>query len=185
MSESALKAMSYGFPGLTLLFTWWLPASVQLSFFFTGALSFIQGTAFRHPTIRVFLGMVPLTPPKGPDAPYQARVVTLSPNEQTGTWEAPRGSHSAPTPSPKSTIIGGFKKEVSEAVDSIKKSGKDTVQKANVIMGRAPRKDGVLSKQEKKDADKFETRRRMEERQRVAEMDARRRAKRREKNGQR
>ncbi|KAL3423324.1 Mitochondrial inner membrane protein OXA1 [Phlyctema vagabunda] len=60
LSPSAQKLMMYGIPGVTLAFTSFLPAGLQLSFFVTGLLSYIQASVFRNPKVRAALGMTPL-----------------------------------------------------------------------------------------------------------------------------
>ena len=54
------KAFLWGFPALSIIATWWIPAAVQLSFFTTGLVSAIQTMAFRNEKIRKYLGIAPM-----------------------------------------------------------------------------------------------------------------------------
>ena len=59
-----MKLMMYGLPLLTVIFTWWLPAALQLSFFVSGILSFGQASLLKMPAVRSYFNMQPL--PEGP-----------------------------------------------------------------------------------------------------------------------
>jgi YidC/Oxa1 family membrane protein insertase len=70
-----MKIMMYGLPALTLIFTWWLPAALQLSFFVSGLLSFFQASLFKAPWFRSYFNMTPLleapTPGQKAPSPYK------------------------------------------------------------------------------------------------------------------
>ncbi|KAK0103111.1 Mitochondrial inner membrane protein oxa1 [Cadophora gregata f. sp. sojae] len=69
LSPEMTKALMWGFPALSLLCTWWLPASVQISFFVSGLLSMGQATLFRKDWFRNYFNMIPLPAKKTPNAP--------------------------------------------------------------------------------------------------------------------
>jgi YidC/Oxa1 family membrane protein insertase len=59
-SPAVFNAMKWGLPAASLLFTFWLPAAVQLSFFVSGLLSFGQAALFRQSWFREYFNMTPL-----------------------------------------------------------------------------------------------------------------------------
>ncbi|KAG0646529.1 Oxidase assembly 1 [Hyphodiscus hymeniophilus] len=86
MSPEAMKLMMYGLPAMTLLFTWWLPAALQLSFFISGLLSFGQASLFKLPGFRSYWNMPPLpsgaaavTPDGRPPTPYKGMMKVRTP----------------------------------------------------------------------------------------------------------
>ncbi|EHL02100.1 putative Mitochondrial inner membrane protein OXA1L [Glarea lozoyensis 74030] len=68
MDPSIQKAMMFGLPALSLAFTWWFPAAVQLSFAITSTISYGQVVAMANPTFRSFFNMTPV-PPQTPTGP--------------------------------------------------------------------------------------------------------------------
>ncbi|KUJ17505.1 uncharacterized protein LY89DRAFT_549218, partial [Mollisia scopiformis] len=60
LSPQIFNAMMWGLPLVSLLFTFWLPAALQLSFFVSGLLSFCQATLLRQPWFRNYFNMTPL-----------------------------------------------------------------------------------------------------------------------------
>jgi YidC/Oxa1 family membrane protein insertase len=65
MDPSIQKAMMFGLPALSLAFTWWFPAAVQLSFVTTSMISYGQVVAMANPTFRSYFNMTPV-PPNNP-----------------------------------------------------------------------------------------------------------------------
>ncbi|RDW84869.1 hypothetical protein BP6252_02459 [Coleophoma cylindrospora] len=121
--------LMYGIPLMTLVFTSWLPAGLQLSFFVTGVLSYIQATAFRKPSIRAKLGMAPLPQPPSSSSPLKGSVkikshtpeATAAPAESgwksigavkevMGTWEGARNAASEVTKSGRNKFEAGKEK---------------------------------------------------------------------------
>jgi membrane protein insertase Oxa1/YidC/SpoIIIJ len=165
MSTTAVKAMSYGLPGLSLAFTWWLPAGLQLSFLVAGILSAIQAVVFRNPAFRSMVKMEPL-PEKLPDAfapkeivsPYRRDILTVEQMQEK--YEAPQAK--------------GVLSVLGEKVEEAKKSAREGVQSLKERAGQE-RKDGKRTKQELQKAEAYEKKRAKEEKERLLEMDKRRR----------
>lgn len=96
LSPEMAKAFMYGLPALTLVFTSWLPAGVQLSFFVSGVLSCIQAFTFRNAKFRRYFNMTPLPiatpkPSGGPPSPYKGTIRLASNANTTSppTYSAP------------------------------------------------------------------------------------------------
>ncbi len=184
LSPGAAKAMSYAFPALSFLFTWWLPSGLQLSFFITGVLSYIQGAAFRWAPFRQFFKIAPLPPRKDPvsassslASPYAPRIITAQQKSSSLTYEAPT----------KPTILSDLKKEVKGTISNVQESAKKTMKAAREYTGQ-DRKDGKRTKSEIEAAERYEKKRREEELARMEEEDMERRRRReerrrRERNG--
>ena len=188
ISPAAMKLMAYALPAFTLLFTWWLPAGVQLSFFVAGVISACQSLLFRWAPFREFFNMTPM--PKGPGlfnkpaepSPYQPRIVTvqqsLSRNtpyagtrpSSTGTYEPPR----------KTTILSGLTNEVKSTISSVQASARETYKSAKQYAGQE-RSNGKRTKAELRSASEYERKRRAEELARQEELDLERRRAREEK----
>jgi YidC/Oxa1 family membrane protein insertase len=86
----------YLLPAMSFMFTFWLPAAVQLSFFVSGVLSFFQATLFKQPWFRNWANMSPLPTPGGPAAkpssPYKGTLkisanAALSQNELNSRFQ--------------------------------------------------------------------------------------------------
>lgn len=186
MSPVVIKGLSYGLPAITLLFTAWLPSSLQLSFFVSGVASFLQSQLFRNPAFRARFNMQPL-PDKPVDpftkpaerSPYQDRVVVVpksgyshaSPVEPT--YEPPRST--GDTEAPKKTIFSGLKKEFTTVVESGRKAARETVESSKKAMGAGPKTPGVRTKAELRAALKYEEERSAEEKKKRFEADEARR----------
>ena len=170
MSESAMKLMSYGFPIRTILFTFWLPAGLQLSFFITGLWSAIQVTLFRNKAFRSALGLTQLPPPpsKVPvnASPYRADILTVQQLRERA--EAP-------------TTTGVFS-ALNKQVDGVKEAASKTMKSAREYAGQ-DRKNGKRTKAEIARADAYEKKRQAEEKQKEAERREWRRQQRLEKQG--
>lgn len=65
MTPGMISAMMWGMPAISLAFTSFMPAAVQLSFFVSSSISFGQATLFRSPKFRSWANMTPL-PNKNP-----------------------------------------------------------------------------------------------------------------------
>lgn len=76
-----VTAMQWGMPGLSLIFTSFMPAAVQLSFLASSSISFGQATLFRNPQFRSWANMTPL-PSQNPSPSSEN---TLRMKEVTGT----------------------------------------------------------------------------------------------------
>jgi YidC/Oxa1 family membrane protein insertase len=172
--------MMWGLPALSLLFTWWLPASVQLSFFVTGVLSFIQVTCMRQTWFRNFFGMVPLpaSGPQGPPpSPYKGLMKrsaspVLTQAELNSRFQNTSTSFPRPPQVPKS----GLSKILNSALkplEPIKDAAKPMMDSARKI------NDNRNKKLDRNDALKYEEKRRKEierEKEARAEMERQRRA---------
>ncbi|KAI9744183.1 MAG: Mitochondrial inner membrane protein oxa1 [Claussenomyces sp. TS43310] len=184
MSPVVIKSLSYVLPGITLIFTAWLPSGLQLSFFISGLLSYLQSQIFRNPAFRARFGMQPL-PEKPVDpfkkdaepAPYQDRVIVVPKSGYSHnagpTYEAPRST--------SGLTLSGLRKEVSGVIDSGKKAAKETIKSGREMVGAGPKKDGKRTKVEIKAAEKYEEERRAEQKKQQFEADEKRRRSRLEK----
>ncbi|OBT46346.1 hypothetical protein VE00_02775 [Pseudogymnoascus sp. WSF 3629] len=151
MSPNTMKLLAYGFPILSILFTFWLPAAVQLSFFVTGLWSAAQVTLFRYPSVRSFLGMAQMPPPvKEVDlknaSPYRADIITVQQMKQRQEAPTTRGIFAA----------------LNDTVEGAKKSAREGVKTAREMAGQqeAP---GKRTKAQLAKAKEYEKKRRAEE----------------------
>ncbi|TVY44874.1 Mitochondrial inner membrane protein [Lachnellula subtilissima] len=184
LSPGMLNAMMWGIPAISLLFTWWLPASVQLSFFFTGLLSFTQVTMMRQPWFRQSFKMVPLpeTGPKGPSlSAYKGTIKRLeSPVLTQEELNARFQSSSSSFPRQPEVSKSALKKMMNVALkplEPVKAAMAPTITSARNMQNDQNKKRG------KKDAQKYEEKRSEEirrEREARAEGERHRRALRRE-----
>ena len=170
----------WGIPAISLLFTWWLPASVQLSFFVTGALSFIQVTCMRQDWFRNFFGMVPLpkTGPKGPEpSPYKGNMKrsespVLTQEELNSRFQSTSSSFPRPPEAPK-TPLQKIMDLALKPLEPVKDAAKPMMDSARKMQDNQNKKRG------KKDAQQYEEKRRKEiekERESRAELERQRRA---------
>lgn len=181
MSPAMLKAMTYGLPTMTTLFMWSWPGALQLSFFVSGALSFLQSTAFRQPSIRRWLGITALPEPGSvpvPGAPtpspYKGKIVLAEPQYQapnTPTTSASGVSAGKETATkPTGGIFGGAIKEVKGTIQSAKES-LGGARKSMEEMVQGKKVEGQRTKAEKATAEAYEKKRQREE---AAKKEARR-----------
>lgn len=183
-TANVARAMAYGFPVLSLMFTAWLPSALTLSFLTAGIFSYFQATVLRNPSFRSFLGVYPLPPSlpnpfeAPPDSPFRKDIVTVKKDSTTGTYEAPRGDGGKPwsVPDAKSTLLGGLRKELTSSVSTMKESGKSVMENAKAIAGES-RKDGKRTKRELEEANKYEKKRQLEEAQASLKRDRERKLK--------
>lgn len=188
VSPGAMKFMAYALPAFTLLFTWWLPAGVQLSFFVAGVISAAQGLLFRWAPFRSFFNMTPM--PKRPDlfskptepSPYQPRIITAQHSlshkipysgtqPSVGRYEPPR----------KPTLLSGLKKEVKSTISSVQASARETYKSAKEYAGQESKDGKKRTKAELRSANDYERKRKAEELARQEELDLERRRMREEK----
>lgn len=195
MEPKMMKAMMWGMPMLTLLFTWWLPAAVQLSFFVSGVLSYFQSALLRQTWFRSWLDMTPIVPKinttsVAPISPYQgimkraAPAGPLSTTELGSRFEGPKGGlhktvghiNALQPPSAVKTILGAPIKGIKEAVGSIKDAGKSTFESAKGAMDKRSQKSAVADR--KAYEKKRQTQLKREEREKSSELRAQRAARR-------
>jgi YidC/Oxa1 family membrane protein insertase len=177
-----MKGLSYFLPALSLAFTSWLPASVQLSFFVTGVTGFIQAQLFRNEAFRARFNLTPM--PKRPTAldafaevpaaaepsPYQPHIITASKTPKDVVYEPPQEA-------PKTTLLSGLTREVKSGVEAVRTSARQTLKSAKEMAGQdAP--DGKKTKNQITQAQEYEKKRRAEESKKRQEMDQERRARR-------
>ncbi|KAE8447829.1 hypothetical protein EG329_010058 [Mollisiaceae sp. DMI_Dod_QoI] len=141
LSPQVYKGMMWGLPGLSLLFTWWLPASVQLSFFVAGLCSFIQATLLRQPWFRNYWNMTPLPQPKGPTepSPYKGNLkvaanpvlsqAELNSKFQEAGTSPQRTVEEIRKLSPPKKVIGNVLGSITGTVAEIRDAGKGIVEK--------------------------------------------------------
>ncbi|TVY17285.1 Mitochondrial inner membrane protein OXA1 [Lachnellula arida] len=182
LPRGMMNGMMWGIPAISLLFTWWLPASVQLQFFVTGALSFAQVTMMREPWFRKFFKMVPLPKPgpKGPaPSPYMGTIKrspspVLTQEELNARFQSSSSSFPRPPEAPKSPL----KKMMNLA---LKPLGPVKAAATPVITKARKMQEDQNKKRDKKDAQKYEAKRSREvkkEREARAEAERQRRAQR-------
>jgi YidC/Oxa1 family membrane protein insertase len=175
MSPEAMKLMMYGLPAITLLFTWWLPAALQLSFFVSGLLSFGQASLFKWPWFRNYMNMTPL--PTGPVAAPDDR--TPSPYKGTMKVRSPMSTaelNSAFQESRKQSLLEKAKKQVMDNTKEIRTAAGTMMNKTQGSL------KGRQEKAEKKARDEYEKKRKQEiqaeiEEKRMEMLEARRRKK--------
>ena len=184
--------MSYGLPAMTLLFTWWLPAAVQLSFWVSGVISFLQSLLFQSAAGRKVLGLDPLTTrvkgPEGPTSPYKgnmkiaatAQVQAARPRPALTTLEINSRFQAAEPPQPP---VSGLRAKVNEKasalyekmatpIGDVAASGRAMVEKANLSMDRR------RAKGEMEERKRYEIKRAEELKKERLEMNVRKRAER-------
>lgn len=164
--------MSYGLPAVTVIFTYFLPAGLQLSFFISGILSYCQSTAFKNASFREATGMVPLPPPHlltPGAAPTSAPTIKLAPESYRVdstklNYEAPNrtstlsGVSVDSVPEAEKTIFGGAKSTFQDGL----KDAKDAFGKVKTTWEEkagTKRVDGKRTKQEIKAAQVYEEKR--------------------------
>jgi len=169
-SPAVFNAMKWGLPAASLLFTWWLPAAVQLSFFVSGLMSFGQATLFRQSWFREYFNMTPLPtnaiPGKKSDpvaaSPYKGKLKlaanpVLSQAELSSRFQGAQKSalneklgkirQNNPPGAGLGNVIDGAFKDVKGTVDEIKEAGSGVVSSAKELMGN--RSDKYSAKQAK------------------------------------
>lgn len=187
MSPLAQKGFMYGFPILTLAFTWWLPAAVQLSFFATSMLSLGQALLFRSDKIRTIVGLSPkpvdtpaaASPYKGTmriaasAPPAAARPAALSTSELNSRFQQPSnlastGGNTQPAAASASPIMDKLKGQF---------SGVNEFRREILLKGKTSL-ENRQKKADKADAEAFEKKRSEELKTKRQEEVQRRRAQR-------
>lgn len=153
---------------MTVLFTWWLPAALQLSFFVSGLLSFGQASLFKMPGFRAYFNMSPL-----PAAPVASSTTTggkpPSPYKGSMKIRAPLTTqqlNSAFQENRKQSLLEKAKNQLMDNTKEIRGAAGSMVSKT---------KSSLTTRQEKiekKARDEYEKRRQTEI---AAELDERRR----------
>jgi len=149
------NAFMWGLPALTIAFTWWMPAAVQVSFFVSGLLSFGQATLFKQDWFRTYFNMTSLLEPKpagqAPESPYKGNMKVnpvLSQAELSQRFQGVKVSsnlqqkmskirEAQPPGGAFGKVIGGTFKEIKEAGSGVVASAKESMdgrrQKADVL----------------------------------------------------
>jgi YidC/Oxa1 family membrane protein insertase len=154
------------FPGLSLAFTWWLPAGAQLTFLVTGVASYIQVSCFRQDWFRNFFGMTPIPkrrptgPTDKPPSPYQgvmkrAASPVLSQAELNSRFQSTSTSFPRP-PNEADSKLGKIMNTALKPLAPIKDAMKPTIEAAKKQM------DKRQDKSNRKDAQSYEEKRRKE-----------------------
>ncbi|PVH71114.1 hypothetical protein DL98DRAFT_577557 [Cadophora sp. DSE1049] len=136
LSPEMTKAMIWGFPALSLLFTWWLPASVQISFFVSGVLSYIQSSLFRQPWFRSYFKMTPLPARKDPNAPapspYRGDLKIAAPiNPVLSQSELNSRFQGAGATQGKKGVIGGIASEIRGTLGGVVEKSREKMRDSN------------------------------------------------------
>ncbi|KAI9828371.1 MAG: Mitochondrial inner membrane protein oxa1 [Thelocarpon impressellum] len=178
LSPIAQKFFVYGLPTFTFFIMLFWPGALQLSFFVSGVLSFLQASLFRSHSFRRWAGLTipPAPPPKAkPEggsgtSPYAGRLKlapTYSPPSTIPSVAA------ASTPAPRAT--GRVKGIVDGAMTEIKGMTKEMKKTAEKYTGSSDTKPGKRSSTETQRAASYEAKRRKEEdRRRWDEAEAKR-----------
>ncbi|KAI9863656.1 MAG: Mitochondrial inner membrane protein oxa1 [Trichoglossum hirsutum] len=169
LSPTVQKFLTYGFPTMTVVFMSGWPATLQLSFFVSSIISYLQATAFRNPAFRRWAGIAPL-PPKpassGAATPTISTKLNIAPSYQPPSARSIPPS-AAPAKKPKG-VIGGAVAEIQGMVTEARKS-------IDQFAGTAARKPGLSSPVDLKQAKASEEKRkRLLSAQRYAEEEERR-----------
>lgn len=190
MSPQTLRVMSYGLPAITVIFTYFLPAGLQLSFLVSGVLSFFQSSMFKNASFRKAAGMAPLPPPQSANPSSGSSTIKLAPEQYRDTtslsYQAPnvtstlRGVSVNSTPEVEKTMLGSMKASLSDGFKEAKGVVDSTKKTVDEKLGNA-RKDGKRTKLEIKSAEQYEKKRSAELQQKRYEDEQRRMAQRRAK----
>lgn len=171
MTPQMLKFMQWGLPGISLIFTSFLPSAVQLSFFVSGLASAFQATLFRNPRFRTLFKMIPLPsnsiPGTKPPAPYKGTMNVRTPSPLHSQAKATNSStqataienskiSSADKTVQSKGLLGSTLKDIMGTYQSAKRSvktvtgkGKESIEQRRIAS-------------ERKEAAKFEEKRREE-----------------------
>jgi YidC/Oxa1 family membrane protein insertase len=177
-SPQVMNTMMWGLPGISLIFTSFLPASVQVSFLITGILSYLQSAMFRSPWMRSKLNLTTLPtkakPGEAPPSPYKGTLKTkaspvLTQSELGKRYEGSKSGMSkfqgttiqttGQVVEKKSVIgdaVGKVRGQVKDTIGAVMKNGSEVMDTARDTMG------GSKEKQLKKEAEAYEKKRREE-----------------------
>lgn len=174
MSPTATKIFRIVLPAFSFIFTWWLPAAVQVSFLTTGIMSYFQMELFKNDKFRARFDMYPLKAPPSPaskPSPYKgtinvrARQGPLTQEELNNTYNKPSATENAElqagkqalsTTKPPGTlkkIVGGAFNDVKGTFKSVKESASEVVDMSKGKMSERKKKadrDAVLQYEQKR-----------------------------------
>ena len=185
MNAKMLSIMKWGFPLLSLVFTSWLPAAVQLHFFASGLLSLAQSTMLRQPAFRTAMSMTPL--PKPSSAPSaKPAAADAAPSSKIRMIKNPILSQSelhdrfqpAPTIATGTNSAPGrrFPRVLKETVTDIRSTVQEVVEAGRGLMGQTKQEvQDRLVKAEKRQRDMYEAKRQAAELQARVEQQQQRR----------
>ncbi|KAF4632436.1 hypothetical protein G7Y89_g5700 [Cudoniella acicularis] len=162
MSPEVQKALIWGFPAISLAFTWWFPAAVQVSFFVAGIISFAQASAMKQPWFRSFFKMTPLPTKPTDNSPYKGSMKIASPSpvlsqaELNSRFESTSSSFPRPPGSGVRKLLNSAMKPLEKPLAEIKESTSGIVNMAN------ERLDARREKSEKAEATRYEEKRQRE-----------------------
>lgn len=141
-----MKLMMWGLPIISLTFTWWFSAGVQLSFFAAGLASFAQTSLLKSPEMRKFFGITPM------------------PVEPTGPRTYPGSANTPAGPLSTAEIGGRYEGGAKPAVkDTIKTAINDVKGGVKYLAGATKEKQAENeAKKSKLQAEEYEKRRTLE-----------------------
>ena len=177
MSVKATKIVSILMPVLSFMFTFWLPAAVQLSFCVTSMFSFCQMTLLQNPRLRARLNLYPLpvktTPTAGPHNGLKVKSLTQA--EINGAFKAPITPVAAPGPGIKNFVASKVDQGLT-TIRSVTDAGKDFAGQRKKDL------EDLVGQDDKREAKAYEAKRKreiLEQRQVKLAMDVERRKQRR------
>ncbi|KAH0559912.1 hypothetical protein GP486_003568 [Trichoglossum hirsutum] len=156
LSPTVQKFLTYGFPTITVVFMSGWPATLQLSFFVSSIVSYLQATAFRNPAFRRWAGITPLPPkPASSEAttPTVSTKLNIAPSYQPPSTRST--STSAASDKKPKGVIGGAVSEIQGMVTEARKS-------IDQFAGTAARKPGLRSPVDLKQAKASEDKRKQQ-----------------------
>lgn len=150
-----MTALQWGMPALSIIFTAFMPAAAQLSFFVSSSLSYGQASLFRSPGFRTWVNMTPL-----PDKP------SSTPSSTTLRMRPIPGSEGT-TNAPKRFSLDGTLGNVMSGFQSAKESAKDLVKERQAKQDDASAKARAAAYEERRQKELFEETKRQNERRRL------------------
>jgi YidC/Oxa1 family membrane protein insertase len=153
VTPAVMKFMSYFLPAISLAFTFWLPAAVQLSFVTTGLLSFGQAELFKNRAFRERFNMYTLGTPAAPGPALNRGTIdvkgrTLSQEDINKTYTGPTGTQSPEFQAGKESlqnlkprgtmgkVVDGALKDIKGTFKEVKTSAKGVVEAGKEQFGR-------------------------------------------------
>ena len=157
LSAQATKTIAILMPVLSFAFTFWLPASVQLSFCVTSMFSFCQMTLLQNTKFRERMGLYPLpvksAPTPGPHNGLQVKSLTQA--EIDGAFMPPVTPVTPRGPGIKNFVASKMDQGLT-TITSVTHAGKDFVGKKKKDM------EDLVGHDEKREAKAYETKRKSE-----------------------
>jgi YidC/Oxa1 family membrane protein insertase len=148
MNPSVQKAMMFGLPALSLAFTWWFPAAVQLSFVTTSAISYLQVSAMQTPWFRSYFKMTPLPTRKPSSSNYPG---PQSSNPRSPLSQAELNSRFESSAKPKSLLSEakeGFQGSIKLAKEKMAQQSVDKELKSHQAYEQRRQKEIAEEKKE-------------------------------------